>query len=1422
MGVPFTLSGSFVDPGILDTHTVAIDWTNDGINDDTVSPAAGVLTYSGVSHTYTDLGAKIIKVTITDKDGGSVFSTASVEVVNAPPTVAINGAPTESPEGTAIALTSTVTDDVTPLNVTYLWHVTKGGVAYGTDGTADAYSFTPDDNAEYVVALTVTDNGGTGASNSDSKTITVTNVVPTISGVALAPATIAENGSTTLSGTIADAGTLAIDQPFTLDLNWGHPVWTGGPAVTQAFTLGSTALTKAVNGIDWNPATGAFAVDHQYLDNPAGPATEFTITATATDNDGGVSVASTPALTVNNAAPVLANLPTGSNLIAVNGSPYTVSGITFTDAGTKDTHTATIDWGDSSPVDTVAINPTTRALASATHTYATVATRTVTVTVTDAADGASIGTGTFQVAVEGIQVVGGRAVYNGSRFDAPTIQNPTYSDATAVDKSLLSPGAGAAATFANYTSYSKGINAIAIDVKHLDRTHLPTAADFAFRHGNTVVTSGSNTLEPKLTDWTAATPTSVVTYPGAGVDGSDRVVVTFADNVIQKKWLQVTVLAGGNLGLDQSQVFYLGNAIGETGNSTLNAQVTSVDSIAARNNPHTAGFDTVAITDLYDFNRDGSVNSGDELASRGNPTNPATALKLIQPVDTLVTLTAPAAQPEGTSGTTTFNFVVTLSSDAPAGGVTVLATTANGTAGSSDFNALTAQPYTVPAGQRTVTIPVTVNGDADAEGTENFSLSIGLSGSPAGARLNRSTAEATIFDGANQAPVAGAFTATATTEDATRAGNINTATDPNSDTLTFTAGTVTSARGGSATIAADGSFTYDPRGSIQLQSLAPGQSAVDSFSYTVSDGKGGVSSGLVSVTVNGAYDTILGTDMVYFAESGGSARKVAECPSGTVIGTLQTTKDIGASYTYAITSGTDAAKFQIVGNQLLSNAVLDYETKTTYSITVRSTRADGAIKVQGLVIQLANANETPTLDQPANVMVDGGATPHNVALTGITNGGDTGQAISVTATSSNTGLIPNPTVSYTSPNATGTLTYTPVAGMTGQADITVTVRDAGLNGFLGDGDDGQVSKTFTVSVTPMLVNKTLTISEGQTVVLSSANLSAVDDTVPAGDLVFSVSDVTGGQFELVATGAPITTFTQAQVTAGAVQFEHDGGEAAPAFSVTVSDGTIVSQVQAATIVFTNVNDMPVNTVPVGSLSVNEDTDLAVTSISIADTDDAGAAMRVTLSVEDGTLTVDGAVSGGATVTNSGTASVTLDGTKAQINTTLAATNAVIYRGDLNYNGADTLTVLTSDLGNTGTGGAQTDLDTVAIDVTAVNDAPTAANGSVDGTAWTVAYVHSFAPADFQFSDVDSGDSLSKIEITDVSGINDGVLFYDADNDGYDAGEDVTVGLQILAANIAKLKFQKNTAVNDDTFKFSVFDQALLESVAEYDMLIDLV
>ena len=80
---------------------------------------------------------------------------------------------------------------------------------------------------------------------------------------------------------------------------------------------------------------------------------------------------------------------------------------------------------------------------------------------------------------------------------------------------------------------------------------------------------------------------------------------------------------------------------------------------------------------------------------------------------------------EGNSGTTTFTFVVGLSSPAGAGGVTFDIATADNTATSpSDFTAKGLTGQAIPAGSSTYTFDVLVNGDTAAEPDETFFVNV--------------------------------------------------------------------------------------------------------------------------------------------------------------------------------------------------------------------------------------------------------------------------------------------------------------------------------------------------------------------------------------------------------------------------------------------------------------------------------------------------------------------------------------------------------------------------------------------------------------------------------------------------------------------------------------------------------------------------
>ncbi|HZL37785.1 MAG TPA: hypothetical protein VFC78_20880 [Tepidisphaeraceae bacterium] len=205
--------------------------------------------------------------------------------------------------------------------------------------------------------------------------------------------------------------------------------------------------------------------------------------------------------------------------------------------------------------------------------------------------------------------------YNNSSFDGNNpAANAADAGAIAWDKSPLLPGQ--TASFANYTSYSKGINGVMVDVSGLPATTLSAAADFSFKVGNSSAAGG----------WVAApAPSAITVLPGIGADGSDRVEITWPDGSIKKEWLQVTVKADGSTGLAAPDVFYFGNAPGETGNSAANAAVTVADALIARAHPSSAS----PITSNFDFNRDGAVNAADVLIVRSNLSAGPEVLQLI-------------------------------------------------------------------------------------------------------------------------------------------------------------------------------------------------------------------------------------------------------------------------------------------------------------------------------------------------------------------------------------------------------------------------------------------------------------------------------------------------------------------------------------------------------------------------------------------------------------------------------------------------------------------------------------------------------------------------------------------------------------------------------------------------------------------------
>ena len=640
-------------------------------------------------------------------------------------------------------------------------------------------------------------------------------------------------------------------------------------------------------------------------------------------------------------------------------------------------------------------------------------------------------------------------------------------------------------------------------------------------------------------------------------------------------------------------------------------------------------------------------------------------------------------------------------------------------------------------------------------------------------------------------------------------------TDANSDTLTVTqiavtgssnsavssgssynsSGTSKTGTYGTLRIGADGTYDYVADQSA-ADALDPGDIVTDSFTYTVSDGTDTDTETLI-VTVIGKNDAPVadnetgsvdvsqtltvtdGTSDVLHGDTDAddsSSLSVFSITATTASGS-ETAVNIGTAYNSGYTSVTGSYGTLRIGSDGTYQYIAGSSAGTdvfTYKVSDGSTTDDGTLTITVSTSNNAPSatNDTDAVNEDATVTQSSGssllvaddtdADSDTLTVTQIAVTGGSNSSVSSSTTYAN-GTSITGTYGTLVVGANGSYTYTADQSAADALDASDTATDS-FTYTVSDGNGGTDTATLIFTVTgvndaPVGVNDADAVNEDATVTQSSGSgLLTADDTDGDDSSSLSVTQiaVTGGSNSSVAGSSSYNSnFTTVIGTYGTLKVGADGSfsyvadqSAADAldasdtvtesFTYTVSDGT-TTDTATLTIIITGVNDAP--TATDNTITTNEDTNhiFSTSDFNFSDDDDSGSLNKIKItSLED-----DGALQ-----YYNGTAwvDVTLN---QEITATDIANNKLRFKPDANENGNSytSFEFKVSD-GTTYSSSA----NTINVNVTPVNDAPTASNDTASVTEGSSATVSNASSGVIDDNDTDN-DSSDTLTITNISHTN---------------------------------------------------------------------
>jgi VCBS repeat-containing protein len=315
--------------------------------------------------------------------------------------------------------------------------------------------------------------------------------------------------------------------------------------------------------------------------------------------------------------------------------------------------------------------------------------------------------------------------------------------------------------------------------------------------------------------------------------------------------------------------------------------------------------------------------------------------------------------------------------------------------------------------------------------------------SDGGGSSNLATVDMTVT-AANDVPAA-ADDAYSTAEDTQLTvappGVLTNDSDADGDVLTAVVGS--GPAHGTLTLNGNGSFSYTPAANFN---------GADSFTYRASDGTANSDSATVAIAVSSVNDA---------PTAAGDAYSTAEDTQRTVAapGVLANDSDVDGNPLSAVL-GSGPAHGTLTLN---ANGSFSYTPAANFngadSFTYRASDGSANSNLATVSITVTSVNDAPTVVVAKGGSCGGDDRSGTVNLT-VADADNASSALTLTASSSNTALVPNGNVVLGGGGANRTLTARAVSGRSGTAVVTVTVRDGQATGSVqltvrvaGNGND---------------------------------------------------------------------------------------------------------------------------------------------------------------------------------------------------------------------------------------------------------------------------------------------------------------------------------------------------------------------------------